>query len=657
PAERETLFALNARAGRKAKQAIAYGSARSYLHQAAAALPADAWQTRYSEIFALTQDRAECAYLLSDFAAADELFGVMLANVRTRSDRAAVHSLRIKRHLLTGEYERGLAIALEAFALFDVVFPETEAEIRAAFMEAGQAIGPNLAGRRIADLVDAPLVIDPDVRATIDLFNDFLPCGYNAGARIFPVVILKVLNVCLRHGNQATACTAYSASALILSSFFADIPSAYEFSAMSLKLNERLDDARLRGMLLFLHGAFVSYHRRPFAASPPVFDRALKACLEVGDFVYAGYVGCHAIWHSLEAGDPLDEVLALSRRYAAIYRQIRSDITCELLRLYDQFIACLQGKTRATDSFDDDRFSEAECVALFKKVGAHAGIFIDNLFQAMAHFLYERPAQALAAATAAQALLGANIGSALEPTFHFFHALILAAVCAEAPAEERARHVEVVRETLKKLDLWATHCPENYKHRQLLVAAELARLEGQPLEAMRRYEETARAAGQNQALPIEALAHELASRCARTKGLDWVADHHLREAHSAYRRWGAAGKVRALEAAFPDLREHRPLMPAGTFAAAPEHLDLLSVIKASQAISGEIVLDQLLKRLVETVMAQAGASKGYVILRREQPPGETLSIEAEAVVADDGTLAVKLLRSRPVTGPLLPASI
>jgi predicted ATPase/signal transduction histidine kinase len=655
PAERETLFQLDRRAGLKAKKAVAYGSARGYLAHAAAALPADAWRTRYPDAFALGLARAECEYLVSNFAAADELFALLTEKVASKADRATVCSLRIRRHLLTGEFERGLTIALEALAMFGVTFPDSEAEVRAAFVAEAQAIGPNLNGRRIADLVDAPLVTDPDVCATIDLFNDFLPCGYNAGAKIFPLVILKMLNVCLKNGSRETACCAYSVSALILSSFLGDIPSAYEFSAMSLKLNEKLDDTRLRGMLLFIHGAFVSFWRRPFAASPPVFEHALQACLQVGDFVYAGYVGCHAVWHALEAGDSLEDVRSLSRRYSGIYRQIRSDITCELLRLYDQFISCLEGKTRATDSFDDDQFSEAECVALFQKVGAHAGIFIDSLFKAMAHFIYERPAQALASAAQAEALLGANIGSALEPTFHFFQALILLAL----PAPEREQHLAIVRAKLQKLELWATHCPENYRHRQLLVAAELARAEGKPLEALRLYEDAVRAAGQQQAVPVQALAHELAARCARAENLEWMADHHLREAHAAYLRWGATGKVRQLETAFPRLRARGPMatLPMGTFAAASEHLDLLSVIKASQAISGEIVLDQLLAKLVQTVMAQAGASKGYVILRREQPLGETLSIEAEALVAEDGTLAIELLRSLPVGTGLVPASI
>jgi predicted ATPase/signal transduction histidine kinase/tRNA A-37 threonylcarbamoyl transferase component Bud32 len=657
PVEREALFQLNRRAGQRAKQAIAYGSARTYLDLAAAALPDGAWHDRYRDVFALTLDRAECAYLLSDFPAADALFAVLLDNVQSKADRATVCSLRIKRHLLTGEYERGLAIALEAFALFGVTFPQTEEEVRAAFMVEAQAIIPNLNGRRIADLVDAPLATDPDAIATIDLFTDFLPCGYNAGARIFPLVILKVLNVCLRSGNTANACTAYSGSALILSSFFGDITSAYEFSQMSLALNEKLDDPKSRGMLLFLHGAFVNYRRRPFATTPAIMDQALVACLEVGDFVYAGYNGCHAIWHALERGDSLEEVLAISRRYMGIYRQIRSDITCELLRLYDQFVASLKGQTRGPTSFDDDDFSEAACLDIFKKAGAIAGFFIDHLFKAMACYIAGQPVQALESAVQAEALLGANVGSALEPTFHFFHALILTAVYPAAPPEKREEYSKALAEKAQKLELWATNCPENYRGRQLLVAAELARIEGRTLEAMRLYDQSAAAAGQAGALQIEALAHELAARCARGEQLGWIADHHLREAHASYTRWGADGKVDQLEEEFPLLRE-RPAAAVSTFSGASDDLDLLSVIKASQAISGEIVLDQLLRKLVEIVMAQAGASKGYVLLRRDQPPGETLAIEAEALVTEDGTLGVNLLRALPVAGsPLLPASI
>jgi signal transduction histidine kinase len=152
----------------------------------------------------------------------------------------------------------------------------------------------------------------------------------------------------------------------------------------------------------------------------------------------------------------------------------------------------------------------------------------------------------------------------------------------------------------------------------------------------------------------EAIACELAARFHRACGRAAIADHFLREARGAYLRWGAEGKVRQLEALYPQLRERGPSPAAATLASGADQIDLLSVTKALQAISGEIVLEKLLVRLVEVVLAQAGASKGYLLLR----DGDALTIEAEAHTDEGGQLVVNLLRALPAAGSaLLPEGI
>ncbi len=97
----------------------------------------------------------------------------------------------------------------------------------------------------------------------------------------------------------------------------------------------------------------------------------------------------------------------------------------------------------------------------------------------------------------------------------------------------------------------------------------------------------------------EALAYELASRFYRARGFELqFADTYLRDARSCYARWGADGKVRQIDQQHPQLREARFFAPTATFAVGPEQLDLLSVTKASQTISGELVLDELIRTLL-----------------------------------------------------------
>src|SRR5262249_7205602 len=108
---------------------------------------------------------------------------------------------------------------------------------------------------------------------------------------------------------------------------------------------------------------------------------------------------------------------------------------------------------------------------------------------------------------------------------------------------------------------------------------------------------------------------------------DRIADLYLRSARDCYLRWGADGKVRDLEKLHAQLREPPVLPnPAGMIEASIERLDLTAAVRASQAVSGEIGLDEVIERLMVLALQQAGAERGLLMLSR----GEDLQIEAEA---------------------------
>lgn len=655
PRERESLCWLSSVAGRKAKASIAYASARRYLAQATSLLPADAWSARYyDDTFGLYLDRSECEYLVGEFGNADALFGALLANARSNPDRARVYGLRMRLFQVSGRYDEGVTIALKALELFGVRLPVHDREIAAAIDAEIQEIRASLRGRRIADLLDAPVVTDPDVRAIIALLVDAEPCAYIGRPKIFPLLALKAVSLSLRCGNTEESCFAYSVYGLMLVSVFGDIPSAVAFSEMSLRLNDKLDDPRLRGTLLHLHGDHINFWRRHIATDLPILERAFCACLEVGDLVYAGFLAFETVWQVLEKGDPLDEVLKVSQKYAAFARQSHNDPVYETIRLEQQLVACLKGATRGPATFDDDAFDEASSLERVVRATFGCGIVFFHIAKQIAAFIYGDFAAALNSAAEAAATIGAAMAMPIEATHHFFHALTITALYPQAPAAKQEEFARTLETLLAKLKLWADNCPENFLNRYALASAEVARIHGRDLDAMRLYDQAIGSAGENGFVQKEAVANELAARFYRTRGFARIASAYQREARSCYARWGADGKVAQIDRLYPDLIDRRALAPSATYAVRAEQLDALSVVKAMQAISGEIVLDKLLGTLVRVLLEQAGAQKAYVILHRD----DRLSIEAEAILDAKGAVVVKLLRSLPVAAsPLLPTSI
>src|SRR5499426_2133466 len=182
---------------------------------------------------------------------------------------------------------------------------------------------------------------------------------------------------------------------------------------------------------------------------------------------------------------------------------------------------------------------------------------------------------------------------------------------------------------------WAANCPQNFEDRALLVGAEIARIEGRPLDAMDHYERAIASARANGYVHNEAIANELAARFHAARGFATIANAYLREARSCYLRWGADGKVRQLETLHPFLHELDSARAATTTSAAPiEHLDIATMVKVSQAISGEVVLERLVDTLMRLAIEHAGAERGLLLLSRDN----NLRLEAEAMTSQDGII-------------------
>ncbi len=169
---------------------------------------------------------------------------------------------------------------------------------------------------------------------------------------------------------------------------------------------------------------------------------------------------------------------------------------------------------------------------------------------------------------------------------------------------------------------------------------------------MRLYEQAIRSARANGFIHNEALANELASRFYAARGFEKIARVYLQDARYGYLRWGADGKVRQLEQLHPHLRDAPVPASATTTIGAPvERLDVGTVLKAAQAVSGEIVLGELIKTLLRIAVEHAGAERGLLILF----PGDEPRIAAEATTGR-GQVEVTL-RQAAVSPAELPESV
>ena len=647
--EKENLLRLDTLAGRKAKASVAYAAARSCYGFAIDLLPEGAWSGRYRECFSLHLELSECEFLLGNFGRAEEIALMLLDKAESKSDRAAVYELRMRCHQVSGQFGKALALSMEGLGLFGIRWPESDAEIFAAIGKGMQDVQTLLSGREIESILDAPVARDAEVRAIISLLVGTIPSTFFIRPLLFPLVVLESVIQSLRHGNVEDSCIAYCCYGVIIQD---DVDTGFRFSEMSLRLNERFGDAKRRSAVLYLHAAPHNYRKRSFASGFPLFEQGYLAGLETGDLLHASYNAIQHVYQALDAGMPFDHVLQLTARYREFTRQSHNLVVERAIETVDQFIAALQGRTKGATSLEDGTFVESAALELFTQSGFMPAVAVHHIRKQALAFIHGQFEESLAHAASAAPMLVAVRCLSVESDYHYYRALALAGHYVREPLDGRPgllKELDVERDWLGKS---AFHCPENFACRHELVLAEIARISGKDMEAMGHYERALEAAEAGTLILDEALIHETASRFFRERNLKRAADQHLGRSRSAYRRLGASGKVRLIDLHHPNLRMEKHLGRDTSYESHARQLDILSVAKSSQAISGEILVDGLLRKMMAVMLEQAGAQWGCLLLRNQ----DKFELAGEAIAGEDHAVQVELSSgeagAHPVSRPL-----
>ncbi|MGF6933401.1 putative ATPase/two-component sensor histidine kinase [Paraburkholderia sp. UCT70] len=640
---RTRVALLNLRAGRRARAAAAYGTALNYLTVASRIFGEDAWETHYCEKFSIELLLAECTFLAGSPIQADDRLRRLERYAGSVRDKAAVAFLRITLHTALDKMHAAVEICLSYLREVDVNWvphPDREEVDR----EYAKVVAHVQRGS-IAELRDNRLLDDEALEATLNVFTAVLPPAFFTDENLVCLVLTRMANLSIAHGNTDASALGFAYLGMAVGPFFGDYESAHEFGKLGMALVDEkgLDRFRARVYLCF------SYHvmpwTEPIRTAIPLLRRAFEVATQCGDLTYIGFSSCCLVTTLLATSAPLAEVEDQAVERLHVVRSAGFGLIADIINSQLSLIRELRGGAPWFGS-PDSEYPNAK--ALEQHLEGNRALDIAACWywirKQEACYMAGDIAGAMEAANKAAPLLWTTWGHQELAVYHFFSALTWLrewdAHSSQADVLADARLAEHVN----KLRAWALSGPTNFAARAALVEAEVARVRGDACEAMRLYERAIENAKTHRLLHVEALASEIAGRFYANRGFATIAAVYLRNARSAYLNWGATAKVRMLEAAYPDLGANEPGGPLS--GAVESQLEMETVVKASQAISSERVLDSLMNTLMTIVLEHAGARRALLILPHE----EQLYIEAEA--NEGGNVRVERRTASPRNLPL-----
>ena len=640
--EKYELAELNLIAGQKAKAATAYESAIRYLKVGLSLLTASSWHQHYELILALHEEAAEAAFLSGDFEQMEQLAEVVRNCAKRQLDKMKIYELRIKTCGVQRKLLEAVKLGLQVLEILGVQLIEspTPLDIKQALQETTA----NLAGKGREDLINLPQMTDTNKLAASRLIASLVPAAYQSAPELFILMACHQVNSSIQHGNTAFSACGFADYGVIFSGLLQDIEASYKFGQLALSLLNRLDTHEVRSQTVFKVSTFIIHWKHHIRETLPLLEDAYSSGLEYGDLAHTGYSASMKCQYSFWSGSELNSLEQEMARYSKAIAQINQETALKWHQIFHQTVLNLLGQAENSCHLIGEVYNEEQLLSLHIQANERTLVHYVFLNKLILCYLFGDFSQAVENATKAEQYLDSVRGWLAVPAFHLYDSLAHLAIYASVPHSQQEHLLSRVMDNQEKMQKWANYAPMNFQHKYDLVEAEKARILGQYWQAMEYYDRAISGAKEQAYIQEEALANELAAKFYFECGREKVAQAYLTDAYYGYIRWGATAKVKDLETRYSYIFSQTPSPEtqgvemnrsiSSTTTASVGSLDLAAVIKASQTISGEIVLGNLLTKLMRNVIENAGAEIGFLILEK----AGQLFIEASSIGQDEITV-------------------
>lgn len=658
--ERLELAELNLKAGYKARRSNAYELSLSYFQMGIQLLNDYNWHQEYSLLLNLYNAAGEAAYLVNDLAGMNKYTGIVLENTTSILDKISSYELRIFAARLHSELDKAVDLGIEVLKELDFKVPANPSKIQGIIQLIRVKIA--LSSKSIQQLEVLPRMSDAKVEAGLRIISALNPAAFFARPSLIPATISITLRKTIENGNHPYAAAGYAAYGLILCAFFNDSKNGNEFGDLSEQLMEDFQYPELEARTLFTLPSFVRHWQYPLSQTIEQLEQVYLKGLETGDHEFVGFGFTLYAFHSFWTKSYLPDLAEKTQSFQTTLSELQEGAKLSIYRL-GIFQQVIQNLTRADHDplvLTGDHYHEEDMLKFNIEANDLTSLSTHFTAKLVLAVLFDQYNAALEIANKGLQYIEASIGLYQEPIFYFFHALALIR-SSKGDSSANKQNLKLAKKYHKKFVVWAKNGPENYANKADLIKAELLSASNKQKEASYYYQKSIDEANSGHFLCEEAMAWEYqANNFKIMQDGAYLENESLRKAYSTFKKWGATVKMKHMEDQYPFIHKHALNVRQARSVDSPlqsnasEALDFQSIIKATTAISGEIVLEKLLGRMMSVVVENAGAQYGVLILQTDG----VFSIKAALKMLPDGSASFEMHNNMPISeSNMVPKSI
>ncbi|MEO1761038.1 MAG: serine/threonine-protein kinase PknK, partial [Cyanobacteria bacterium J06629_18] len=484
--ERYELAKMNLLAGQKAISSTAYEAALNYLTIGKELLASDSWDSQYQLTLDLYEALAEVTYLTGDFDACEESVEKVLRQANTLLEKIKVYEIKIQAYGAQGKAVEAVETALNVLKHLGIEFPEnpTQFDVEQAMEETAS----NLAGREIDTLADLPEMREAEPLAAMRILSSTTVFAYQTIPRIFLLIILKQMNLSLKHGNSNFSGFTYIAYGLILCGIINDIESGYKFGELAkiIVSQSQIKEVSVKVLETFNH--VIRPWKEHIQDTLNSFIEVYSIAQKTGNLEFAGYALYGYSYTAYFNAKELTELKLKITSHSDILKQIKQKSAFHWNQI------CLQTVSNLLENFDNpsiligEYYNEKQMLPFHIKKNDVIGLLFIYFFNLHLCYLFGSFSEAIENDELAKKYLHVGIGNIIYAKFYFYDSLTCLALYPEASDSQQKDFLERITANQEKMQHWSNHAPMNFLHKFHLVEAEKNKVLEKNMEAMEFYD-------------------------------------------------------------------------------------------------------------------------------------------------------------------------
>ena len=625
--ERMQIARLNLQAAQAARQASAFETGLNYAQAGIELLGENSWDQDYQLTLALYEQAALLAHASGDIPVMEQHSEQVLQFGRDPLDLAKVQSLHIELLFSSKRFDEAIDFGLEALRILGQEFPPKP---EWGFTTAKLSELLERLEREPPDYLSMPRLYDqdPELLAVSEIMFPVGNAAFISRPALAPLIYIRTLELSLERRLLVERTPSMIAVVgMYANALLGKVEVAYTFGETAVELTNRAAFHTSICVTLQIHGLYNHFWRKPLLETLDLFDRGIQSAHDYGNNEFVAYMSHSWSKHAFYVSIELAQVEERSLRLRAFIDGIQYITQSRWINIYVTATQVLRGSSPAQGitwrgtPFDDDRD-----LPDLQRVEDQLGLLYVYCAKAWVATLFgdhEGVEEHSDLSCSFQMAAPTGLEKAM---LTFIFGLRYARELRVTPERSESEHALQVE--LDLLERFAGLAPMNFAHKLSLVQAEVHRGRGEVLPAMRAYEQASQGARENGYLNEAGLTHALAAEFYQDLGLLQAALHNVEQAAQAWSSWGAHALVESLRGRFSDLLETSGLSwPSSTDAGEvqttithptkPIQLDLESITSASQMLSAETDLEQLLTKMMTLVMANSGAESAVLLLKQD----------------------------------------